>query len=890
MAGMPLTRQDAIARAAVVTPTHYAVSLDFTVSDTEFESLTSLRFEATPGASTFVDIDPVSIHVMTLNGAPISQAAFDGRRVHLGDLREHNELVVSARMKFSQDGQGLHRATDPADGNAYIYGHLFMDAAPRVFACFDQPDLKAPYTFSVTAPAGWTVLSNAPMVADGDGDGDGVWRGEQKRPLATYFVTICAGPYASVRDERAGTPLGIHARASLAPRLREQAPALMELTKTYLDYFENLFGIDYPFGEYHQVFVPEFNAGAMENPGCVTFRDQMIFTGVASESEVLSRANTVAHEMAHMWFGDLVTMRWWDNLWLNESFAEYLASRALVETETFPHALVDIAAGRKAWGYAAERSPSTHPVAGAPADDTDTALQNFDGISYAKGSAALRQLVAAVGDDDFLAGLRAHLSEHAFGNATLADFLGHVSDHTSFDVRRWAQQWLTTAGMDTLVIAKAQPQDTDGVAAELRIEPDERYPSARTHELSVSCYAPEGHLLARDQLTRASGHVPLPQVSQALTQQPGAIIVPNPGDETWAPVAFDDSDVPTLMNALAGIECATTRAVVWTSLAHALATATVSPLTLLAHAQKGLAHETNSAVLDVAISTLTADVLGRFVQPEQRPLARETLTRLADDLIGDSLTSAGSPQGEESAAESDKVYRDATENARMLAGVRLLARVGSADRVAPWVWGSAGAQHTRKGSSSHEDRPGTATSGAPPLPGALAADTNLRWTMAANLARQGAINVAELDELLEADTTMSGRRGYLHARASLPDAEHKEWAWQELTSPPTPQDPAHSNYEMNALASAFFTGSADVLLAYVERYVEDVPSMGAWVGQDALARIAALAFPASLASVQLDVEIRRMLERNLSAAVLRAVTDQRALIDEVLTSRDTFGY
>lgn len=831
---MPLTRTEAAARASVVTPTHYAVTLDLSVSESEFESHTVLQFDATPGAETFVDLDPVTVHSMSLNGVELAASAFENRTIHLSDLQAHNELVVSSRMRFCHDGQGLHRAVDPADDQPYIFGHLFMDAAPRVFACFDQPDLKAPYTFTVTAPSEWTVLANAPLRRGKDG----IWRGEQPRPLATYFVTVCAGPYASVTDEHAGVPLGIHARASLRPQLEAQAPHLLELTKTFLDYYNDLFGISYPFGEYHQVFVPEFNAGAMENPGCVTFRDQMIFTGVASDTEIMSRANTVAHEMAHMWFGDLVTMQWWDDLWLNESFAEYLANRTLVATGTFSQAWVDVAAERKAWGYAAERSPSTHPVAGAPADDTDTALQNFDGISYAKGSASLRQLIATVGDDAFIAGLRAHLTTHAFGNATLADFLGHVSDATDVDVRAWAKQWLETAGMDTLRV-EADPSGH----AELVVEPDARFKVTRPHQVQVAAFDKHGVLVATENVRDAQGRVRLPEIAKALEVHSDAVIVPNFGDLTWAGVAFDDEDVLAVAQSMVGIEDATTRAMMWTAFAHGLAIGTISPMTLIAAAEVAVPQETQMPILDVALGTLTGAVLRRFLPSSAREIARQRLAAIGEQLI---------EQGEDGSAQQ-------------LAGIRLVAQTGHAVRVCEWLTGEG-------------------------LPSLLAADTNLRWSIAANLARQDALTVEQLDALLEADQTMSGQLGYLTARASLPGADHKEWAWAELTSEPTEQSPAHSNYEMNALASGFWSGADEVLAPYIARYVDDIPAMQAWVGQDALARVATLAFPRSLASESLDVEVQRMLSGQLTAAVYRAVVDQQALAREVLNSRATFGY
>jgi aminopeptidase N len=405
-----LTRVEAGARSALIDVTGYRVELDLAQGAMTFESTSTVRFScAEPGASTFLDVKPQRLHRATLNDVEINASDFDCERIALTGLALENEVVVTATMSYSNDGQGLHRAVDSADDRHYVYGHSFLDAAPRIFACFDQPDLKAPYDVSVTVPPEWIVLGNGAATRTGEGS----WVLATTKPLATYFFTMCAGPYVSVTALHDGIPLGIHARASLREPLERQAEQMLTITRQSFDYYHGLFGIRYPFGEYHQVCVPEFNAGAMENPGCVTLRDQYVFRGATTHDEVLTRSGTISHEMAHMWFGDLVTMQWWDDLWLNESFAEYMSHRTLCEATEFTDAWVDSSMARKPWGYAAERMPSTHPVAGSPAPDAQSALQNFDGISYAKGAATLRQLIAHIGDAAFISGVAEYLRSHA---------------------------------------------------------------------------------------------------------------------------------------------------------------------------------------------------------------------------------------------------------------------------------------------------------------------------------------------------------------------------------------------------------------------------------------------------------------------------------------------
>jgi len=396
-----LQRREAQHRAALLRVEEYDVTLDLASSEETFGSLTRITLVSQAG-ETFLDLTPASVRSIHLDGDPIDGDTLRGGRLPLSLTEGRHELVVDAVMPFRNDGEGLHRSVDPADGRHYVYGMSFMDAAPSIFACFDQPDLKAPYTFHVRAPEDWVVVGNAP----GTNPEPGVWELERSQPLSTYFVTLVAGPYHLVRDTHDGIALGLSARQSIASDLERDADELFTMTKQCFDEMHRLFDIRYPFGDYHQAFVPEFNAGAMENPGCVTFRDPLVFTSKVTRAVRIQRATTVAHEMAHQWFGNITTPLWWDDLWLNESFAEYIGVRVTADVTEYDDAWVQNSFARRQWGLVADQRPSTHPVAGNGEEDALAALQNFDGISYAKGSSILKQLAARLGDEVFLAGVR----------------------------------------------------------------------------------------------------------------------------------------------------------------------------------------------------------------------------------------------------------------------------------------------------------------------------------------------------------------------------------------------------------------------------------------------------------------------------------------------------
>ncbi|WP_110205483.1 aminopeptidase N [Nocardioides daejeonensis] len=585
---LSLKLTEAQARRALLEVTGYDVTLDLTGEET-FSSRTRITFASGRG-ETFLDLKPVSVDAIVLDGRRVDPALLRRGRVPLSLEAGDHELVVEAVMRFRNDGEGLHRAVDPADGAAYVYGMSFMDAAPSIFACFDQPDLKAPYTFHVRAPREWSVFGNAP----GAQVEPGVWEFETSQPLSTYFVTLVAGPWHVVRSEHDGIPLSISCRASIAQHLDADVPELFRLTEQCFDEFHRLFGIRYPFGNYHQAFVPEFNAGAMENPGCVTFRDPLVFTSKVTRGERIQRATTIAHEMAHQWFGNIVTPAWWDDLWLNESFAEYMGNRVTATATEYADAWDQLAWTRRQWGLMADQAPSTHPVAGNGAVDATAALQDFDGISYAKGSSVLKQLNARLGDDVFFAGAIDHFERHRFGNATMHDLFGSWERAGAGDLSEFVDGWLRVSGLDALRLDR-------GAGMLLRRSPDSA-PDGRAHRLSLARLAGPDASWQLEPVTVDAPAVPLPVA-------PEEIVVVDPHEETWALTTLDAESLTRLPAAITTTTEPAIRSSVWNGVRSGWHNAEIDP-----HAATALAVATlRSETVDFAVRSLVLWLGGRLL-------------------------------------------------------------------------------------------------------------------------------------------------------------------------------------------------------------------------------------------------------------------------------------
>jgi aminopeptidase N len=835
MGGVPsLTRQEAQIRAALLTVGGYRVELDLTPAGETFRSTTTVRFRATtPGAETFAELRPARLHTARLNGTELGPEALVAGRLRLPGLRTDNELVVEAEFRYSHASDGLHRFTDPADGQRYGYAQPSISGAPGFLACFDQPDLKAPVAIGVTADPAWLVRGNGPARRLAPGR----WELAAGPPLSTYLIALLAGPYHEVRAEHDGVPLGLFARASLAEHLDREAPELFELTAACLDRYHQLFGIRYPFGQYDQAFVPELSWGAMELPGCVLVRDELVFQGQVTDHQRERRAVLIAHEMAHMWFGNLVTMRWWDDLWLNESFADYLGWRVVAEATRWRTAWTSYAVARKAHGCAADQRPSTHPVAAAEVPDTVAALANFDGISYAKGSAVLRQLVAWLGDEPFLAGLRDYFHAFAYRNATLDDLLAALSRASGRDLTGWARVWLREPQVNTIRAELVRDGAGRPGRLVLRQTAPAQHPTLRPHRLMVGVYdTVDGAVVLRDR-------VPVeldPDRDGGLTAVPGLrpdgqLWLVNDGDLSYAKVRLAGSPDPAEL--LPRVADPLARALLWSSLWDACRDGELPAGRFVTLAATALPEETEAGVFETILDWTIDPVIGRYLPPGRRPDASASVAAACRAVLAGAAPGSGA----------------------QLAAARGLVRcAGQPDLawLAGWLSGQA--------------------------PDGLAMDPDLRWAIMLRLAALGAAGEDRIAAEQERDRSARGVQEATRCRAARPDPVAKESAWRLVIA-----DREHSNRIVLAAAEGFWQPEqVDLTAPYVCRYFAEIGTPATWRPGQLLASVTAAAYPGMVVEpATLAAAERRLAAGDLHPTVRREIVDATDDLRRALAAR-----
>ncbi len=834
-----LTRAEARTRAALLSDVEYHVELDLTRGDAQFGSVVEATFAcAEPGASTFIDCTAGTVHEVVLNGRPVDLSAVEPTRIQLDGLAATNTLRVVADMEYQHDGKGLHFFRDPTDDAVYLHSQCEPFDAHLIYACFDQPDLKARFTFAVEAPEGWVVVSNEPATSRPAEGEAGRWTFATTPLLSPYVTAVVAGAYASVHHHHGDVALGLYVRRSLLEHLDHAE--LFELTRQGLEWFDDNFGITYPFTKYDQLFVPEFSAGAMENPGCVTFSESYVFRSRVTDAQRERRAETVLHEMAHMWFGDLVTMRWWDDLWLNESFATYASVLSQVEATRFRNGWVTFLDSEKAWAKYQDQLPTTHPIA-ADLVDVEAVHQNFDGITYAKGASVLRQLVAWVGQEPFLAGCRAYFDAHQWGNAEEADFLAALEQASGRELSDWRDAWLETTGVNTLSceytvedgaftsFAVLQTDDADDVDSQI----------LRPHRIAIGVYARQGDTYHRIQRVELDVRGARTEVGALIGANAGDVVLVNDDDLTFAKITIDERSMAHLTEDLRLFVDPLARALVWGAAWDMVRDAHLPASQFVDLVVANLDSESEVGVLQ-RLGARSVGAALRYGHPDNHDTL---LDALAGQALGELQESA---PGSGHQLAWARQFAAAARSAEALEQVRALLD-GS------WVVDG------------------------------LEVDTELRWHLLTSLAAAGAAGVDAIEAEYRRDPTDIGERHALTARAARPDPAAKETAWSLLVD-----DDQLSHTRSRHVWTGFRQlGQPDLIEPFVERYFDVLDRIWDERSLDWAIEFTSAMYPHPVASLDVATRTRKVLERDdLPGPLRRVLLEELDVLQRTLAARD----
>ncbi|MFF4542962.1 aminopeptidase N [Streptomyces sp. NPDC001406] len=853
MPGTNLTRDEAQQRAKLLTVDSYEIDLDLSGAQEggTYRSVTTVRFDVTEtGAESFIDLVAPTVHEVTLNGDPLDpdQVFKDSRIALPGLLEGRNVLRVVADCAYTNTGEGLHRFVDPVDEQAYLYTQFEVPDARRVFASFEQPDLKATFQFTVKAPTGWTVISNSPTPEPKDSLPN-VWAFEPTPRISSYITALIVGPYQSVHSvyEKDGqsVPLGIYCRPSLAEFL--DSDAIFEVTRQGFDWFQEKFDYAYPFKKYDQLFVPEFNAGAMENAGAVTIRDQYVFRSKVTDAAYEVRAETILHELAHMWFGDLVTMEWWNDLWLNESFATYtsIACQSYAPGSRWPHAWTTFANSMKTWAYRQDQLPSTHPIM-AEINDLDDVLVNFDGITYAKGASVLKQLVAYVGMDEFFKGVQAYFKAHAYGNTRLSDLLGALEETSGRDLKTWSKKWLETAGIN--ILRPEIETDAEGVITSFAIRQEapalpagaKGEPTLRPHRIAVGLYELDGDSgkLVRADRIELDVDGELTAVPQLAGRRRPDVVLLNDDDLSYAKVRLDERSLAFVTEHLGDFESSLPRALCWASAWDMTRDAELATRDYLSLVLSGIGKESDIGV----------------VQSLQRQV------KLAIELYAD-------PAAREALLTR---WTDAT-----LAHLR--AAAPGSDHQLAWARAFAATARTPEQLDLLEGL----LDGTQTIEG-LVVDTELRWAFVERLAAVGRFDETEIAGEYERDRTAAGERHAATSRAARPTPEAKAEAWASVI-----ESDKLPNAVQEAVIGGFVqTDQRELLAPYTEKFFEVLKDIWDSRSHEIAQQIVIGLYP----SIQVSEETLAKTDAWLAsaepnAALRRLVSESRSGVERALKAQ-----
>lgn len=831
MPGVNISRAEAAERASYLRVESYSVTLDVTTGADTFYSKSEVKFSSnTPGYSTFIDACGQRIISATLNGAIVDTANFDGESIFLNNLQSENHLIIEIEGIYSKSGEGLQRSVDPSDGEIYLYSQGETADIRRMFPCFDQPSLKATFALTVTTPAHWEAISNHPVETTEIIGDNKIWKFKTTPRIPTYLAALIAGPYSHVHDVYKGqkeVPLGIYCRKSMAQYLDPEDIFL--LTKQGFEYFEKTFGLAYPFDKYDQIAVVDFNAGAMENAGAVTFAEALlVFRSRVPEKTYMSRANAILHEMAHMWFGDLVTMSWWDDLWLNESFAEYMSYLALVEGTRFKGGWASFNSERKNWAYRQDQLPSTHPII-SDMVDIEAVNSNFDGITYAKGASVLQQLVSHVGRGNFISGLQKYFAKHAWANTTLKDLLDELEATSGRSLDAWAATWLQTAGINTLSPELEFDGDTYASVAIKQIAPAIPAGSTelRPHRLAIALYDIEGEALNLRTSYELDVAGPLTVVPNFAGEKIADLLLINDRDLSYAKLRFDPRSLETLKTHLGKISEPLTRALCWAAVWDMHRDGEIETIDFLDIAFAGLPGENDDAVVNITLTQMYTSVEAYCTDGQRNEMRIKIATGL------DELT-------KKAASGSDLQL--------------LFARAFAQNAVTP----------------ADIDSVRALLNGSAP---GLVVDADLRWFFIIALSERSAITKAEIDAELAQDNTTSGNCFYETAVSASPTVEAKDYAWNKIVN-----EDIQTSVRTALVAGFQRPIQRDLLANYVDRYFDSIISVWESKSYEGAAKIVSGLYPTWVVSQQTIDQTERWLSttgKEAPAVLRKLVVDAR---------------
>ena len=841
MPGTNIKQVEAAERSTIVKAESYRIDLDLTTGAENFRVKTTIKFAGLkPGATTYIDCVGSKVHSAKLNGVDFDPK-FDGETIYLPPLAAENVLEIEHDGIYSNSGEGLHRFVDPADNEVYLYTQFETGDARRMYACFDQPDQKATFTISTITPKHWEVISNYGVESTKELDGDRKFiQFAQSQVISTYVTAIVAGAYMSVHDEYKGEktiPLGIYARKSFFKYV--DAENIFEVTKQGFAYFEKTFGLAYPFGKYDQIAVAEYNWGAMENVGCVTFHeDVLIFRSKVTERNYVSRATTIHHEMAHMWFGDLVTMKWWEDLWLNESFAEWASYQSVSESTKYKEAWTEFNSLRKNWAYRVDQLTTTHPIA-TEMEDLDAVRTNFDGISYAKGASVLQQLVAHVGRDNFIKGLRLYFSKHAYGNTTLKDLIVELEAASGRDLAPWVSTWLRTAGVNTLRPVIAIEGDTYKSIAIKQEVPTMPVGSKelRPHRLHVGLFDIQGNKLTRRTSVELDVAGELTEVSALAGQKVADLVLINDKDQTYAKLRFDERSIETMKSHLGNLDDSLARGLIWASLWDSCRDGELSTTDYITIALNALKTESDISIVSATLMQIDT-ALWSYANPANREALRLQVANAVEAMLDAS----------QSGSDHQLAFARGFAN--------FAVTPAQFERIKSILGGSVNG---------------------------LVIDADIRWYLFISGVKRGVFGPAEIEAESAKDNTAHGKQYTAQAYAAIPTKEAKAKAFKSVTTD-------NLSNTIHAYTCQGFNQSIhhEILADFVDDYFDAILKVWETKGFEIAETTATLMFPSWVISEETLAKAQNWLDvtgKDASNALRRSVTEGRDAMSRALKAR-----